>query len=60
MTKKVETQTVRITGPNVWLADRQIMPGETVTASAEITQKWIGEQRAVAVAAEKNDDTRTN
>ncbi len=47
---------VKITGPNCILGDRHYQPGETATIRSDIAAEWIRQERAVAVAAEVQDD----
>ena len=51
---------IKITGPNCILGDRHYLPGETATIAADIAAIWIQQERAVAVAAEVQDDNWSN
>ncbi len=56
MMRKEKTMIVEVTGPRCWVNDRHYLPGETATVPASIAREWIQTRRAVAVAAEVEDD----
>jgi hypothetical protein len=45
---------VRVIGPDCWLGDRRILPGETANIPADLALEWIDTGRAVYGAAEEH------
>ena len=55
MAKIITSVNIRITGPDCWLGDRLLMPGETVTVDKAFADQLIETERAVLTAEVKDD-----